>query len=189
VNYNPQGHKELDTTEELTLAYTGSNSAHRNTIHTRTTEPCSTSPRLTDSVTPSCLHTPGGERCSEVGTGRHLWPSLQPGTQLVLKERVDTKSRCRKEEQRGISGQSSLLAFVRKEYKTLPSGAVLIQCLSVVTSLHREEHPLAFIFLNEIFTLYWSGVIYDAALFSGKVIQLYVHIHPFFPFLKMRFCW
>ena len=112
VNYNPQGHKELDTTEELTLAYTGSNSAHRNTIHTRTTEPCSTSPRLTDSVTPSCLHTPGGERCSEVGTGRHLWPSLRPGTQQVLKERGDTKLRCRKEEQRGISGQSSLLLFV-----------------------------------------------------------------------------
>ena len=112
MSYNPWGHKELDTTEELTLAYTGSNSAHRDTIHTRTTEPCSTSPRLTDSVTPPCLHTPDGERCSEVGTGRHLWPSLMPGTQQVLKERVDTKSRCRKEEQRGISGQSSLLCFV-----------------------------------------------------------------------------
>ena len=55
---------------------------------------------------------------------------------------------------------------MRKEYKTLPSGAVLTQCLSLVTSLHREEHPLAF-FFNEIFILYWSGVIYDAALVSG----------------------
>ena len=56
---------------------------------------------------------------------------------------------------------------MRKEYKTLPSGAVLTQCLSLVTSLHREEHRFAFIFFNEIFVLYWSGVIYDAALVSG----------------------
>ena len=56
---------------------------------------------------------------------------------------------------------------MRKEYKTLPSGAVLTQCLSLVTSLHREEHPLAFIFFNEFFILYWSGVIYDAVLVSG----------------------
>ena len=73
MSYNPWAHKELDMTEGLTLAYTGSNSAHRDTIHTRTTEPCSNSPQV-DRQRNSLV--PAHSRLGEMLRGRDWTSSL-----------------------------------------------------------------------------------------------------------------